>query len=198
MVSKRITEEDIMRSLEIAIPLGFMRFKYYFMIGFPTETDEDLRAIAELAGRASAHGRAVLRESGQRGSIAITVSVSNFVPKPGTPLQFAEGNREQMLIEKIHFLKDALRGVKGVSFKYHDTRMSRVEMLLAKGDRRTGAAIEAAVESGCCFDSWREYFDYEKWLSAFSIANLPVDMDLYTDESRPQPWSFIEPGKVRD
>jgi radical SAM family uncharacterized protein len=195
LVRKRITEEDIMRSLEIAIPLGFVKFKYYFMIGFPTETDEDIDAIADLAGRAYAHGRRVQKEAGTRGSLSIGVSVSNFVPKPGSPLQYAEGCGEAELLAKIHRLRDRVKKVRGVSLKYHDTRMSRVEMLLSKGDRRTGRVIAAAYRSGCRFDSWREYFDYEVWLAAFAACGVPSDRDLYADEGRPQPWGFIEVGK---
>jgi hypothetical protein len=99
------------------------------------------------------------------------------------------------LIEKVHYLKDKIRKIKGVSFKYHDTRMSRIEMLIAKGDRRTGKAIAEAYLSGCRFDSWREYFNYPNWLEAFASCGIPSDRDLYADKSRPQPWGFIELGK---
>ena len=196
MISKRITEEDIMKSLDIAVPLGFTRFKYYFMIGFPTETYEDIDAIAELGGRAAAHGRGLKKQTGARGSVNITVSVSNFVPKPGTPLQYTAGNTESELIAKVHHLKDAVRRQKGVTLKYHDTRMSRIEMLIAKGDRRTGIAIENVYAGGARFDSWQEHFNYADWLAAFDTARIPTDKDLYADVARPQPWDFIKLGKA--
>jgi hypothetical protein len=99
------------------------------------------------------------------------------------------------LIKKIRYLKDAVRKVKGVGFKYHDTRMSRVEMLLAKGDRRSAEAVRLAAERGAGFDSWREHFSYENWLGAFADAGLPAE-DIYADEERALPWSLIGAGKA--
>ena len=202
-IGKQLTEEDIFGALEICLPLGFRKFKFYFMIGLPGERREDLDGIALLAGRIIKHVKTLGAEAGEKYQISLSISVSNFVPKPGTPLERARGNTEEELIEKIHYLKDAVRKVKGAGFKYHDTRMSRIEMLLAKGDRRMAEVVRLAAERGRGFDSWRESFSYDNWLSAFADAGLPP-YDLYAEEGgleltegpQPLPWSLIEKGKA--
>ena len=196
-IGKQLTEEDLFRALDICLPLGFTKFKFYFMIGLPGETDEDLDGIADLAGKVIRHAKALGAERGEKYHINLSISVSNFVPKPGTPLECASGNSEEELMTKIHYLKDAVRKVKGAGFKYHDTRMSRVEMLLAKGDRRVSKAVQIAAEKGAGFDSWREHFSYDNWLNAFEEAGIPAK-DLYTDEKSPLPWSIIANGKAFD
>ena len=194
-IGKQITEDDLLRALDIALPLGFTKFKFYFMIGLPGETYEDLDGIAALADKAVRHARALGQERGERYNFNLSVSVSNFVPKPGTPYERESGDSEEGLLEKIRYLKDAVRKVKGAGFKYHDTRMSRIEMLLAKGDRRAAGAVRIAAERGAGFDSWREHFDYENWLAAFGEAGLPAE-DLYTGDGAALPWSLVETGKA--
>ena len=206
-IGKQITEDDILRALDICLPLGFQKFKFYFMIGLPGETDEDIDGIAELAGRVVRYVKELGVARGEKYRFNLNVSVSNFVPKPGTPFERVRGNSEEELIAKVHRLKDAVRKVKGVGFKYHDTRMSRVEMLLAKGDRRVSEAIRLAAERGTGFDSWREHFSYENWLSAFADAGLPAE-DMYFDDCEfgdtvtkngimsTLPWSIIAQGKA--
>ena len=196
-IGKQLTEEDLFRALDICLPLGFTKFKFYFMIGLPGETYEDLDGIAELAGKVIKHAKALSAERGEKYHINMSISVSNFVPKPGTPFEYASGNEEEALMEKIHYLKDAVRKVKGAGFKYHDTRMSRIEMLLAKGDRRVSKAVQLAAEKGAGFDSWREYFSYDNWLNAFEEAGIPAK-DLYADAKKPLPWSIIANGKAFD
>lgn len=195
VIDKRITEEDIFRVLEIALPLGFTKMKFYFMIGLPTETYEDLDGITALAQATIRKAKEIGYKNETRYNFQLGVSVSNFVPKPGTPFQWAAGNTESELIDKIFYLKDAIKKVKGASFKYHDTRMSKIEMVLAKGDRRLLSAIIGAVEKGCQFDSWREHFKYNIWMEEIEKCGIPIDLDLYTDEARPLPWGMIEMGK---
>jgi len=212
-IGKQLSEDDILRALGICLPLGFSKFKFYFMIGLPGETYEDIEGIAKLAGRAVLYAKELGAERGEKYRFNLSVSVSNFVPKPGTPFEREEGDSEEGLLAKIRFLKDAVRGVKGVGFKYHDTRMSRIEMLLAKGDRRLAEVVALAAQNGEGFDSWREHFSYENWLAAFAEAGLP-DEDLYAGapaeglyagapteglyagQERPLPWSLIGPGKT--
>ncbi|MDR0875328.1 MAG: radical SAM protein [Clostridiales Family XIII bacterium] len=200
VIGKQITEEDLLHALEIALPLGFTKFKFYFMIGLPTETFEDLDGIARLAQITIQKAKQIVREQGVPYRFNLSVSASNFVPKPGTPLERARGDSEETLIEKVRYLKDAVRRVKGAGFKFHDTRMSRIEMLLAKGDRRVAEAVRIAAEKGAGFDSWREYFDYNIWLHAFEEAGLPA-MDLYAETpgdggEQALPWDLIVPGKA--
>ncbi|MDR3365179.1 MAG: TIGR03960 family B12-binding radical SAM protein [Clostridiales Family XIII bacterium] len=196
-IGKQITEDDLLRTLDICLPLGFAKYKLYFMIGLPSETYEDLDGIAELAGKAVRRAKEICAARGGAYRFHLSVSVSNFAPKPGTPFERACGDGEEELLAKIYYLKDAVRKVKGVGFKYHDTRMSRIEMLLAKGDRRCAGAVLRAAQQGAGFDSWREHFSYENWLAAFEGAGLPA-ADLYADGALPLPWSLIGPGKAYD
>ena len=182
LIGKQITEDDLKHALEICLPLGFQKFKFYFMIGLPGETYEDIDGIAELARLVARHAKTLGAERGERYNFSLSVSVSNFVPKPGTPFERMKGDSEDELLAKVMYLKDAVRKVKGVGFKYHDTRMSRIEMLLAKGDRRISGVVRLAAERGAGFDGWREHFSYENWLKAFEDAGLPAE-DLYSGGS---------------
>jgi len=216
-IGKQLTEDDLFHALDICLPLGFRKFKFYFMIGLPGETYEDIDGIAELAAKTVSYARALGFERGEKYQLNLSVSVSNFVPKPGTPFEREKGDSEEELLAKIHYLKDAMRKAKGVGFKYHDTRMSRVEMLLAKGDRRMAEVVRIAAERGEGFDSWREHFSYANWLAAFEEAGLPAE-DLYVDireeidsahdikqlntrfmnTEKTLPWSMIATGKAYD
>ena len=195
VIDKKITEDDIFRALEIALPLGFTKLKFYFMIGLPTETYEDLDGIVNLAQAVVKKAKDIAYKNETKYNFQLGVSVSNFVPKPGTPLQWEAGNSEEVLIDKIHYLKDALKRVKGTTFKYHDTRISKIEMIFAKGDRRLLSAIIDAVDNGCQFDSWREHFKYDIWMTSIENSGYPVDKDLYTDKNTPLPWDIIEKGR---
>jgi radical SAM family uncharacterized protein len=192
VIHKNITEEHIMSGVEKAITIGWTHVKFYFMVGLPTETYEDLDGIVELAAAVMRRARS-LQEKGNR-NFNLTVSVSNFVPKPHTPFQWAEGDSEETLRKKNFYLKDRIKRLKGVHFQFHDTRASHVEMLLAKGDRRMIHAVLAAVRLGCAFDSWREHFNYELWMKAFETAGLPVSADAYTEPGLPLPWEIIDTG----
>ncbi|MDR3072054.1 MAG: TIGR03960 family B12-binding radical SAM protein [Clostridiales Family XIII bacterium] len=200
VIHKNITEEHIFRGVENAVAIGWTRVKFYFMIGMPTETQEDIDGIFDLAQRVSAHIATVLRETREKGkrNFHLTVSVSNFVPKPNTPFQWARGNTEEELKEKNFYLKDKFRALKNVQFQFHDTRSSFVEMMLARGDRRTLDALRAAVRRGCKFDSWREYFHYDRWLEAFEEAGISVHTEPYPDPSAPLPWDIINDGTEKD
>jgi radical SAM superfamily enzyme YgiQ (UPF0313 family) len=195
-IRKNITEDDIMAGVEKAVRIGWNRLKFYFMIGLPTETYEDLDGIVELAAAVARKARS-LQEKGRR-DFTLTVSVSNFVPKAHTPFQWVQGDSEEILREKNFYLKDRIKPLKGVRFQFHDTRASHVEMLLAKGDRRTLRAVLAAVRLGCRFDSWREHFDYEQWMKAFEIAGISVARDAYASRGAPLPWEIIDAGTPRE
>jgi radical SAM family uncharacterized protein len=195
-IRKNITEDDIMNGVEKAIKIGWNKLKLYFMIGFPGETQDDLDGIVRLA-RNIMRGARGMQEKGRR-DFSLTVSVSNFVPKPHTPLQWAQGNTEAQLLEKVFYLKDAFKPLKGINFRFHDTRVSTIEMLLAKGDRSVGRAIIRAVELGCRFDSWREHFNYASWIQAFEETGVPMRTDVYTDPNEPLPWDIIGDGTEKE
>jgi radical SAM family uncharacterized protein len=196
VIRKNITEDDILAGVETAVGIGWNHVKLYFMIGLPTETEEDIDGIVLLAETIMGKARA-MQEKGRR-NFALTVSVSNFVPKPHTPFQWASGDSDEVLVKKAYYLKDRFRAVRGVSFKFHDTRASAVEMMLSKGDRRTFAAIKRAWELGCRFDSWREHFDFERWKRAFEETGMTVGADRYTDTSAPLPWDIIDVGTSKE
>jgi radical SAM family uncharacterized protein len=196
VIRKNITEDDILAGVEKATAIGWNRVKLYFMIGLPTETYEDIDGIARLAE--TIMKKTVTPGGKGSGRLGITVSVSNFVPKPHTPFQWARGDSEEVLAEKMFYLKDRLRRVKGVTFRFHDTRVSAVEMMLSKGDRRTFAAIRRAWELGRRFDSWREHFDWESWKRAFEDVGLSVGEDRYTDTDAALPWDIVDVGTGKD
>ncbi len=196
VINKNITEEDIMSMVEKAIEIGWNKVKFYFMIGLPTESYEDLDGLADLIDRVMKYARS-LQEKGKR-NFNVNVSVSNFVPKPNTPFQWCSGNSEKELLDKNYYLKDRLKKIKGVSFQYHDTRPSHIEMLLAKGDRNTLKAIIKAVERGCKFDSWREFFKYDEWLGAFDEPGISTDTNHYTDIGSQLPWDIIDTGVSKE
>jgi radical SAM superfamily enzyme YgiQ (UPF0313 family) len=166
------------------------------MIGLPTETYDDLDGIVSLAETIVKRARELRGKEGR--NFGITVSVSNFAPKPHTPFQWSSGDSEETLKDKMFYLKDRLRSVKGVNFRFHDTRVSAVEMMLSKGDRRTFAAIRRAWELGCRFDSWREYFEWDLWAKAFDETGVCIGEDPYTDKEALLPWDIVDMGTSKD
>lgn len=164
VINKNITEEDIFSATRQAVELGWEHIKLYFMIGLPTETYEDLDGIADIARKIMDINYDVRGRKG--GRFRVTVSVSNFVPKPHTPFQWEAQNTAEEFIEKHNYLSSKLR-IKGVTFNYHDTATSNLEAVFARGDRRCGRILEEAWKSGCVFDGWTEHFKPELWAEAF-------------------------------
>ena len=200
VINKNITEEDIYSAVRQALELGWEHIKLYFMIGLPTETYEDLDGIAQIARKIMDINYEIRGRKG--GRFRVTVSVSNFVPKPHTPFQWEPQNTPEEFIEKHNYLSQKLR-IKGVTFNYHETFTSNLECALARGDRRIGKVIENAWKSGCSFDAWTEYFDAQKWRDAFEVAALESgfengkDMEAFYnyrrwDEEEVLPWDIID------
>lgn len=191
IINKNITEEDILSAMEQAIKLGWKRVKLYFMMGLPGETMKDLQGIADLAQKIMDLNFKIMGQEG--GRFQLSVSVSNFVPKPHTPFQWSA--QEEDFLEKHDFLKNRLR-IKGVSFNYHDSFISILEGLFARGDRRTGEIIERAVENDCTFDGWSEHFNEEGWKTA--LKETGTDLHFYTSRERGYeenfPWDIIDSG----
>ncbi len=173
VINKNIKEEDIYGAVEKAIQLGWEHIKLYFMIGLPTETYEDLDGIAEIVRNIMDMNFKLRGRKG--GRFRITVSVSNFVPKPHTPFQWAVQNTPEEFVKKHNYLSGKLH-IKGVTFNYHETLTSNMEAVLARGDRRVGAVIEAAWRRGCRFDSWSEHFNASGWSAAFDEIAAAVGM----------------------
>jgi len=185
VINKCISESDIIESLNQAALLGWNTIKLYFMIGLPTETYEDISGIADTVKRVMAICK--------KNRFKITVSISNFIPKPHTPFQWEAFDSDEELMKKHNFLRERLK-IKGVSFNYHDSRMSLIEALFARGDRRVGDCLIKAWEKGCKFDGWSEFFNYEKWKEA--IDESGIDLDFYVFRQREydeiQPWATID------
>lgn len=188
VINKNITEEEILTSAKIAKSGGYDNIKLYFMLGLPTETDEDVIAIAELAGK-------ILDIFGRKSRINITVSTSFFVPKPFTPFQWCPQITVEEMIRRQRLLRSHIKEKK-IKYNWHDFNTSVVESAISRGDRQVGQAIIKAWEKGCKFDSWNELFDMEKWEQAFSECSLDIyecaSKQIALDEELP--WDFIDIG----
>ncbi len=204
VINKMVTEEDLIRTVAAAYSNGWRQVKLYFMCGLPTETDEDVLQIAELAKKVIATGREV---SGRR-DIRCTVSIGGFIPKPHTPFQWASQLDHQTTDDRLAKLRDAVRSDKrygrAIGFRYHDGQPGIVEGLLSRGDRRVGRVIEAVWRDGGRFDGWSEHFSYDRWAKCADqvLADTPVDLDWYTvrerDYAEVLPWDHLDSGLDRD
>jgi len=175
VINKNIRDEDMMKTAEDVFSRGWTKMKLYFMIGLPTEEDEDVIAIMETGLRAK---QIAQRKCGVKNP-AITISASSFVPKPHTPFQWAKMIELDDIIRKQNLLKDY--AVKfGLNFRKHWSKISHLEGIVSRGDRRVGKAIYLAWEKGCRFDGWNETFDHDKWLDAVNEAELEPDIYLNT------------------
>ena len=193
VINKGISEKDIYDAVEQAITLGWKKIKFYFMIGLPTETYEDLDGIAEIAKNVMNINRRINGKGS--GRFNITISVSNFVPKSFTPFQWCGQDTEQLLIKKHNYLFEKLK-IKGVTFNYHDSPTSVLEAVFSKGDRRLCKTIIKAHEMGCSFDGWSESFDNEKWNEAFKLTNMSKAFYAQRefDKNEILPWDIINSG----
>lgn len=199
VINKNITDDNIYDSIKQAIEMGWNSVKLYFMIGLPTETLDDLDGIIKIASNIM---KLYYENKGTRkgGKFKVTVSVSNFVPKPHTPFQWFSQDNPDILRKKHYYLKDKLKKIKGVQFNYHDTGSSEIEAVLARGDRRLSQAIYNAWTAGCKFDGWREHFKYDTWKKA--IIDAKLDPVFYTSgkvsRGKVLPWGIIDSGVTED
>jgi len=197
VINKGVTEEDVLRSVTEAFESGWSGVKLYFMIGLPTETDEDLLGIAELAKKVVGRYYALPREKRPRG-LKVVVSASTFVPKPFTPFQWAPQDGLPEIKRKQALLRQALN-IRGVEFNWHEPELSVLEACFARGDRRLGRALLAAWRSGCVLDGWSEQFDNRKWLDAFEVAGLTPAFYAQRERTEDEllPWDFADIGVTR-
>jgi len=194
VINKNVTEDDLRLSVHDAFSNGYSSVKLYFMLGLPTETYEDVAAIADLAAVVKDEYYKVPKEI-RKGRLRIVISTSCFIPKAHTPFQWYVQNSMEEFMDKQYFLKDKLKKIGGVVYNYHDAKVSRIEAIFAKGDRKLSAAVKRALEIGCRFDSWSEYFDYSKWMQAFEDCRINTDnYFLPTDLDSPLPWDHLSSG----
>ncbi|MFP5345897.1 MAG: TIGR03960 family B12-binding radical SAM protein [Actinomycetes bacterium] len=204
VINKMVTEEDLIRTVADAYSSGWRQVKLYFMCGLPTETDDDVLQIAELAKKVIAKGREV---SG-RGDIRCTVSIGGFIPKPHTPFQWAPQLDHESTDARLAKLRDAIRADrhygKAIGFRYHDGKPGIVEGLLSRGDRRVADVVRAVWEDGGRFDGWSEHFSFDRWMECAARALGPhgVDVDWYTTRERDfaevLPWDHLDSGLDKD
>ena len=197
VINKNLTEDEILTTCANAFSGGWNNVKLYFMLGLPTETDEDVLGIAELVYKVILTWKehAVNKKRGLR----VHVATAYFVPKPHTPFQWEQQITPQEYLRRCHLLKSHFYS-KSIEYDYHAPDLSQLEAVFARGDRRLGAVIEEAVKNGARLDGWDEYFDYAKWQDAFRKCG--VDGDFYTvrgyGEDELLPWSMISSGVTQD
>jgi radical SAM family uncharacterized protein len=204
VINKMVTEEDLIRTVTTAYASGWRQVKLYFMCGLPTETDEDVLAIADLARKVIKAGR----EATGRRDIRAVVSIGGFVPKPHTPFQWAGQCDRHTVDARLRKLSGALRADPGygraIGFRYHDGEPGIIEGLLSRGDRRVAAVIRAVWQDGGRFDGWSEHFSFDRWAQAAgkALADTPVDLDWYTTRERDYqeilPWDHLDSGLDKD
>jgi len=191
VINKGISEEDLLETSKTAFALGWRIIKLYFMMGLPTETDEDLAALVDLAARVKATGR------GSQGGADVNVAVSNFVPKAHTPFQWEAQLGREAIRSRQDTLREALKK-RRLRLKWHEAELSVLEGVFARGDRRLGALLERAVDLGCRFDGWRDHFRWDLWQQA--LADTDTDIDFYlrarlVDETLP--WEHLDAGVTK-
>ena len=195
VINKNVLESDLLRTSRIAFEGGYNRIKLYFMIGLPTETEEDVIGIAELAQKVVDVFYTIPKEIRKGRQLTVTVSTSSFVPKPFTPFQWEPQDRIDMLIEKQKLLKEHIK-TKSISYNWHQSHVSFLEAVFAKGDRRLCDVLIAAQKKVCRFDGWDEHFAYDKWLEAFSECGVDPEFYAYRriEHSEILPWEHIDIG----
>ncbi|MGW3468772.1 TIGR03960 family B12-binding radical SAM protein [Saccharopolyspora sp. NPDC000995] len=200
VINKMVSEEDLIRTVSAAFANGWRQVKLYFMCGLPTETDEDVLQIAEMAKEVIRAGREV---SGRK-DIRCTISIGGFVPKPHTPFQWAGQTDPDTIDDRLRKLRQAINADRSlgrnIGMRYHDGKPSLVEGLLSRGDRRLGRVIERVWREGGRFDGWNEHFSFQRWMScaAAELGQLGVDVDWFTTRERGEhevlPWDHLDSG----
>ncbi len=192
VINKTVTEDDLIKTVTTAYQAGWTSVKLYFMCGLPTETDEDVLQIAQLAKSVIRAGR----EATGRRDIRCTVSIGGFVPKPHTPFQWAAQLSPEETDRRLALVRDAIGRDRSIGYRYHDGQPGIVEGLLSRGDRRVSAVIAEVVRRGGRFDGWSEYFSYERWMQAAEAVG--VDVGWYTTRERTRsevlPWDHLDSG----
>ena len=202
VINKGLTKEVILEGAGMAFEGGWNKVKLYFMLGLPTETEEDMRAIPELANDIAVRYYEIPQDR-RNGKCQITISTSFFVPKPFTPFQWARMYPPEDYIGRAKIVNDTVKeqlNRKSIKYNWHEADVTVLEGVLARGDRKVGQVLRKVYEKGEIFDAWSEFFDYQRWLDAFEECG--VTMDFYTMRERPLdeifPWDFIDTGVTKE
>lgn len=204
VINKGLTEEAILKGAAMAFEGGWTKVKLYFMLGLPTETEEDIKGIGDLSNKiAATFFETVPKENRKNGKVQIVASTSFFIPKPFTPFQWAKMYTKDEFLDKAYLTRNSIKeqlNQKSIKYNWHEADVSVLEGVFARGDRKVAAVIRKAYEKGCLYDSWSEYFKNEVWLEAFKECG--VDIDFYTTRERSLdeifPWDFIDCGVTKD
>ena len=203
VINKGLTEEVILEGARQAFLGGWTRVKLYFMLGLPTETEDDCRGIAKLSNEIAKLYYELIPKSERKGRVQIVASSSFFVPKPFTPFQWAKMYRKDEFLDKAHFVNECMHeqlNSKSIKYNYHEADVSILEGVFARGDRKLSAVLVRAYENGCLFDAWTETFREEPWIRAFDECG--ISMDFYTARERSLdeilPWDMIDIGVTKD
>ncbi len=194
VINKLIREEDLYAAVDAAFSQGWKRVKLYFLIGLPTETDEDTLGIVNLAKQCVAIGKRY------HPSVTVTASVGGFVPKVQTPFQWFGQNTVEELTRKVHLLRDAARPVRGLTIRWHEPKATAAEGIVSRGDRRMGGVIEQVWRNGGTFQEWSEYFDMDLWTEALGAHGMSLEDAVYRHRTEDEvlPWDHISAGLHRD
>lgn len=190
VINKNVSEEEI-EKIAIAFEAGYESIKLYFMMGLPTETDEDIEGIAQICRKL----KDMYYSTRHKRGLNISVSCAVFIPKPCTPFQWEAQISYEEMLRRQNYLRGLLREIKGVNFSWHGAETSVLEAALARGDRKLSAVIQRAYELGAKFDGWSEHFKWDVWVRAFDECGL--DMETYygaIDVNKILPWDFIDTG----
>lgn len=200
VINKGLTEEVILKGAKLAFEGGWTRVKLYFMLGLPTETEEDIRGIGELANKiAAAFFETVPKEKRVNGKVQIVASTSFFIPKPFTPFQWAPMCTKEEFLEKAYMTRASIReqlNQKSIKYNWHEADMSVLEGVFARGDRKIADVIERAYKKGCIFDAWSEYFHHDVWMEAFEESGMDIGFYAARERSLEEilPWDFLDCG----
>lgn len=202
VINKGLTEEVILKGATQAFEGGWSRVKLYFMLGLPTETENDIREIAVLSNKIAAAYYETVPKEKRNGKCQIVASTSFFIPKPFTPFQWARQCTKEQFLEKAYQTRTAITeqlNQKSIKYNWHEADASVMEGIFARGDRRVGQVILLAYQKGCFYDAWSEYFKNDVWLSCFAECGL--DTSFYTTRERAEdeifPWDFIDCGVTK-
>ncbi len=202
LINKGLTQEMILQGARLAFAGGWQKVKLYFMLGLPYETQEDMRAIAELANQIAVQYYEIPKER-RNGKCQITISTSFFVPKPFTPFQWAPMYSPQEYLRRAKVVNESVKSQinkKSLKYNWHEADVTVLEGIFARGDRRLSRVIQYAYEDGALFDAWTEFYDNNRWQRAFKKAG--IDPDFYTKRVRSEeeqfPWDFIDDGVSKE
>ena len=203
VINKGLTVDDILNGSNQAFLGGWNKVKLYFMLGLPTETEEDMKAIPELANEIAALYYDTIPKEERVGKCQITMSTSFFVPKPFTPFQWATMQEPEEYLRRAHLVNDTMKeqlNHKSLRYNWHEADVTVLEGILARGDRHLSKAILYVYENGGIYDAWTEFFEFQRWLDAFAACD--IDMDFYNKRERYEtevfPWDFIDIGVTKE